>query len=201
MSFIYIFLIPEDPIALKVSFKLIPMVLIIGYALLQLPERRAAEHYLILAGLLCSMIGDAFIAFSFVAGLGAFLVGHLFYLSGFIKMRKSSNPRLAVILLLAIYSFLIGRELIGSLQESGEGALMVPVLLYILVISLMALTAFMTGSKWAIAGSLLFVLSDTILSWNMFVSPVPFSGVFIMTTYYTAQFLIATSVRADSAES
>lgn len=58
----------------------------------------------------------------------------------------------------------------------------------------MAWSAIMTGNKWAIAGSFLFVLSDSILSWNLFVSDVPQSSLLIMSTYYTAQFLIAHSL-------
>lgn len=58
----------------------------------------------------------------------------------------------------------------------------------------MAWVAILTGNRWAAAGSLLFVASDTVLAWNMFVEAVPYSGVLIMTTYYGAQLLIARSL-------
>ncbi|MFP3472641.1 lysoplasmalogenase family protein, partial [Micrococcus sp. SIMBA_144] len=60
--------------------------------------------------------------------------------------------------------------------------------------------AIMTGNKWAISGSLLFVLSDSILSWNMFVAAIPYSDVLIMSTYYSAQFLIAGSLASFSGD-
>ena len=45
--------------------------------------------------------------------------------------------------------------------------------------------------QWTFAaGAALFLLSDMILSWNKFVSPVPYSNILIMTTYYSGQLLI-----------
>lgn len=72
----------------------------------------------------------------------------------------------------------------------------IPVIAYIAVISTMLWTAIMTRNRYAMVGSLLFVISDSILSWNMFVAEIRYSNVWIMTTYYAAQFLIATSISA-----
>ena len=191
---IYVFVIPPEPVPLKVVFKLIPMMLILLYAFRQLPPKPAPPMRLIIIGLFFCMLGDAFIAFSFVAGLGAFLVGHVFYLTGFIKMSSLNKVRLYAVFPIAFYSFIIGRQLIAALLRGGEDGLVIPVVAYMLVISVMALTAILTGNGWATAGSLLFVLSDSILSWNRFVSDIPFSDVLIMTTYYSAQLLIATSL-------
>lgn len=192
MSGLYIFFIPEDPAPLKVTFKLIPMVLIIIYAYQQFNTK--PTHWIILTGLFFCMLGDGFIAFSFIFGLAAFLVGHLFYLFGFFKTWKFSKTRFAMIILIFCYSYFISKEIIEALTESGNNNLIIPVIAYVFVISLMAWSAIMTGNKWAIWGSVLFVLSDSILSWNMFVSEVPQSSVLIMTTYYAAQFLIAHSL-------
>lgn len=194
MSFLYIFIIPSEPLALKVVFKLIPMALIIIYAFSKLPASPSPALRLVIMGLFFCMLGDGFIAVSFVAGLGAFLVGHLFYLTGFLKMAHITKFRLAAIIPIGLYSWLIGRQLIASLAAEGNDTLVMPVIAYMLVISIMALSAILTGSKRAIAGSLLFVISDSILSWNMFVSGVVYSDVLIMTTYYSAQFLIACSL-------
>ncbi|WP_367379310.1 lysoplasmalogenase [Rossellomorea aquimaris] len=194
ISAIYLFVIPPEPLTLKIVFKLIPMVLIILYALRQLPARPAPAMRLIVIGLFFCMLGDGFIALSFIAGLGAFLVGHIFYLMGFIKMSRINKSRLTAILPIGMYSFIIGRQLIAALQTDGNDGLVIPVVAYMLVISLMALSAILTGNPWAAAGSILFVISDSILSWNMFVSAIPYSDVLIMTTYYSAQFLIATSL-------
>lgn len=194
MSGNYIFLIPEDPKPLKVTFKLIPMVLIIIYAYLHCMPKPKATHWIILTGLFFCMLGDGLIAGSFIFGLAAFLIGHLFYLFGFLRTWKFSKTRFAMIILILGYSYFIGNSLIKAMLENGDNNLVIPVVAYVLVISLMAWSAIMTGDKWAIGGSILFVLSDSILSWNMFVSDVPQSSLFIMSTYYTAQFLIAHSL-------
>jgi len=194
MSILYIFIIPDEPLGMKILFKLIPMVLIIVYAFHRLPPKPALSLRLVVMGLFFCMLGDAFIAVSFVAGLGAFLVGHLFYVTGFLKASRLNKMRLFAILPIGVYTYIIGQNLIESLLVDGNDALVIPVIAYILVISIMALSAIITGNRWAIVGSILFVISDSFLSWNMFVSEIAYSGVFIMTTYYLAQFLIASSL-------
>ena len=200
-AILYIFFIPEEPLALKIIFKLLPMMLIILYAYRRLAVKPSAARRLILIGLFFCMLGDAFIAVSFIAGLGAFLIGHLFYLSGFFKSSRSSMIRLASIIPIALYTLFFGRQLLASLLNSGNDALMIPVIAYILIISLMALSSILTGNKWASIGSILFVISDSILSWNLFVSDISYSDALIMGTYYTAQFLIATSIATLGAHS
>ena len=39
-------------------------------------------------------------------------------------------------------------------------------------------------------GSLLFVFSDTMIAVNRFLTPIPYEGILIMTTYISAQYLI-----------
>jgi uncharacterized membrane protein YhhN len=46
----------------------------------------------------------------------------------------------------------------------------------------------------AMIGAILFILSDTTLALNKFRAPVPQRDLIIMSTYYSAQFLIAWSV-------
>jgi uncharacterized membrane protein YhhN len=65
---------------------------------------------------------------------------------------------------------------------------------YLLIILLMGWFSIMSGNIWSMMGSTLFIISDSILAWNKFVSDVSYSGMLIMLTYYTAQFLIANSV-------
>ncbi|MBG9587467.1 lysoplasmalogenase [Cytobacillus firmus] len=194
MAILYIFIVPSEPLAIKVTFKLIPLGLIIFYAWKKLPASAGPPLRLIVIGLFFCMLGDGFIAVSFVAGLGAFLVGHLFYLTGFLKMSRMTKLRLAAIIPIGMYSLIIGSQLIASLSEAENDALVIPVIAYMLVISLMALSAILTGNRLAIAGTILFVISDSILSWNMFVADIVYSDVLVMTTYYSAQFLIARSL-------
>lgn len=184
---------------LKLFFKLVPMILIILYAAKRLPKEKRLFHWLILAGLFFCAIGDATLHW-FIVGLSAFLIGHVFYLAGFFTQWQFTKLRAIFIVPIALYGIVMGSILAEALQDAGDVALMLPVLLYILMISTMAWSAIMSGNKFAIAGSLLFVISDSVLAWNMFVEPVAFSHLWIMTTYYGAQFLIAYSLRSFSSK-
>ena len=194
---LYIFFIPEEPLIIKIMFKVIPMLLILLYACTN-AGRRDRYQSLILLGLFFCMLGDGLLIW-FVIGLSAFLIGHLFYISAFFRLWTFSWLRFATILPISIYSTWIGREIVRSLNEKGEHNLIIPVICYVTVISLMGWTAFMTGNATAITGGVLFVISDSILSWNKFIDDVAFSGPLIMLTYYAAQFCIANSIRMKPA--
>lgn len=88
----------------------------------------------------------------------------------------------------------MGYHLLHALSDSGEQALKIPVIAYIAVIAIMCFLAVMTENKWAALGGVLFVISDAILAWNMFVRPLVYEGVFVMGTYYGGQFFIAHSL-------
>lgn len=193
MSLLYIFVIPSEPLSIKILFKLIPMWLIIIYGYFQLPPTPSRTHWLILSGLFFCMLGDGLLIW-FVIGLTAFLIGHLFYIAAFLKQWSFSLLRLAIGLPLTAYAIIYSNHLINSLNAAGDKALIGPVIAYVTVISLMAWLAFMTGNRWVIIGSLLFLASDSVLAWNMFISTIAFAEVIIMVTYYSAQLCIAHSI-------
>ncbi|MBP0724967.1 lysoplasmalogenase [Bacillus sp. RG28] len=199
MAIIYIWLIPSDPLTIKILFKLIPMLLILIYAYLQNPFASSKNRWLILTGLFFCMQGDWLITW-FIFGLSSFLVGHLFYVGGFLSKWRFSRVRLMMILPIAIYAIYMGSTIIHHLTDKGDTSLIWPVIFYITVISTMVWSAIMTANKWAIIGSVLFMISDSILSWNQFVSSISYSNILIMTTYYLAQFFIAKSILASTVD-
>jgi uncharacterized membrane protein YhhN len=82
----------------------------------------------------------------------------------------------------------------------GLGRMKAPVIVYMLVIILMAWQALnrwigtgQEGSALAFAGALLFVISDSILALNRFKRRFPSAQLYIMSTYFMAQWLIALS--------
>ncbi len=192
-GFLYIFIIPTDPEWLKLTFKVIPMILIIMYAFNHMPSMKNSTHYLIIIGLFFSTIGDATLRW-FVIGLTAFLIGHLFYIGAFRKVATVSMPKILSLIALVPFGVWMGFRLVQSLLSQGESPLIIPVLLYIFVILTMCFIAILTGNRYSIIGSVLFVISDAILAWNMFVAAISLSGIYVMTTYYGAQFFIATSM-------
>lgn len=193
MGFIYIFLIPDEPTGIKILFKLIPMILIIYFAYLIKPVNKKKLSTIMLLGLFFCMLGDGLLIW-FVVGLTAFLIGHIFYTIGFFTQWNFSWSRALSILPIAVYGFVMGGQLVDSLQSSNQTSLILPVIIYIVAISAMFWSAIMSGNLFAMFGSGLFVISDSILAWNKFVAPITFSGELIMITYYTAQFLIAFSI-------
>ncbi|MCJ8010361.1 lysoplasmalogenase [Paenibacillus sp. KQZ6P-2] len=187
MGLLYIFLLHSIP------FKLIPMALILIYGYLRAPAAKSKYVWLTLSGLFFCMMGDGLIQW-FLIGLSAFLVGHLFYLSAFTIRWTFSRVRIISIIPIACFASYMAWKLFHSLQSSGNDGLILPVMLYLIVISLMGFFAIMSGNLPASCGAVLFMASDSILSWNMFISDIKYSDVWIMTTYYAAQFLIASSI-------
>lgn len=170
------------------------MVLIIYYAYKQIPAEKTLTHHLLLIGLFFSMIGDGTIHW-FIIGLSAFLIGHLFYISGFTRHIAFTWSRFSILIPLLLFSIFIGNRLVTNLILADDKMLIIPVIAYIIVIAIMSLFATMTGNYWAAIGSIFFVISDSILAWNKFIAPIGYSGLWIMTTYYSAQFFIAHSFK------
>ncbi|MGH9755436.1 MAG: lysoplasmalogenase [Blastocatellia bacterium] len=143
-----------------------------------------------------SSLGDALLDLNpeglFIKGLLAFLVAHLIYILLFV--RNWSRPlrlkrwQWALAAAVLIYSLLLSRWLAPSL-----GDLVGPVMLYVCVITVMALSAILAGfsKPWVYSGVILFLISDSILAVDKFKAPVSLRGYLIWVTYYLAQFGIA----------
>jgi uncharacterized membrane protein YhhN len=90
--------------------------------------------------------------------------------------------------------------LIGTLWP-GLGSFQIPILIYTVVIIVMSLHAVRRFNRANIgsfriltAGAFLFMLSDSLLAYNMFGAPLPFAGLLVMSTYLAAQFLIVKGI-------
>ena len=156
---------------------------------------KGLEKPLLLAALVFSVAGDAWLMFSgfFIHGLVSFLIAHLFYIALF-KQGVAwfpSKPVLGASLAYgaAMYAYL--------LPHLGAG-LQIPVAVYVFFIALMGAQAIgraialqTPSARWVAAGSLLFMASDSLLAINKFVSPIPLSPLWILGTYFAAQLLIA----------
>lgn len=128
----------------------------------------------------------------FIAGLLAFLIAHVMYVLVFLKQRNAEIKPYGFILLLLIYA-----SGLFSLLKSGLGDLLVPVIIYMCVILLMVVSAFLRRKKvnassynLVFVGALIFILSDSLLAVNKFYTPLPFADFSIMFTYALAQLSI-----------
>jgi len=154
---------------------------------------------LVVAGLVCSMVGDVCLLEPdrFVFGLASFLVAHLFYLAAFASGRQAGGPSAA-----ALAPFLGVAGLLIAVLWRRAGTLRWPVAAYVAVISAMGWQAARRAGApmtpepsgiLALAGALLFMTSDGLLAFGRFVRPFRAGDAGVMVTYYGAQALIALS--------
>jgi alkenylglycerophosphocholine hydrolase len=185
--------------------KPLTMLFIIGICLAAYREgayRRHAVYFLL--GLIFSLIGDVLLMLPgghlFIPGLFAFLVAHVFYIIGLWTDHKNFRQDNISALILLLLAATVGAYLYPYLP----GAMLAPVLMYVIVISLMVWKA--VGSsfrdyfgkdqqKLIIVGAILFYLSDLILAVNRFAIPIPYSSLAVMIPYFSAQYLLASSVK------
>jgi uncharacterized membrane protein YhhN len=179
-------------------FKPLTMIWIILIALVAESRVSSIYKYMIVAGLVCSLVGDIFLMLPsdrFIPGLLSFLVAHLFYIAAF----ASGGARPSAIWY-AIPFLIYGAVMLWILSPH-LGRMRLPVVVYMLVILVMAWQALsrwlgteQAGSAHAFFGALLFTISDSILAVNRFRGRVAHAHFYILGTYFTAQWLIALSV-------
>jgi uncharacterized membrane protein YhhN len=176
-------------------FKPLTLVLLIATALALDPADPTVRGWFVVA-LLFSLAGDIFLMLPgdlFVPGLASFLVAHLAYVVGFVAGGLEPAGVVAGVALVAVGYLVVGRRLIGAVQRS-EPALAPPVLAYMGVISAMLVCAVGSLIPVAIAGGVLFYLSDSLIGWGRFVKAHPWGGVAVMVTYHLGQVLLVLSL-------
>ena len=175
-------------------FKPLTMLAIILLAFLNSSAPMTFYQKAILAGLIFSTIGDVFLVKDkqfFVQGLVSFLIGHICYIVAF-----WTAPNLPSGL---IYLGYIGVFLTMLWKHLGK--LKIPVIIYSLAIAVMSWMALSRTIEnhnhqtfHAFLGSLMFVASDSLLGFNKFKSPIRLAPIWILGTYFLAQWFIALSV-------
>ena len=173
MGIIYIFFIPADPVGFKILMKLIPMALIILFALTTRPLFSRTYKRIIIGGLFVCMIADGVI-YWFLPGLITFFIGHIFYIFAFRHVAKKPMP-IWVAAPLLLYGAGMAIWIAGSQFSAGQTVLGIAIIAYIGVILTMGWMAIRTRMKLAIIGALLFIFSDSVLAIDRFVlrNPIP----------------------------
>ena len=182
-------------------FKPTATLLVIAVAVLSVLEPTWNSTYTIgvLVGLLLSLGGDVALMFdeepqAFATGLGLFLLAHVAYTVVFTLLgRFSAWDALSLSLLLAAG---VG---FYTLIQTNLGKLRLPVIAYMVVISVMVSRAastlvspiFRPGQALMVtAGAVLFYVSDVILAANRFWRPLRYNRI-SLAFYYSGQLLIA----------
>ncbi|MCY1722546.1 lysoplasmalogenase [Prolixibacteraceae bacterium Z1-6] len=159
-------------------------------------------------GFLFSWFGDWLLMFSgefmyFVLGIASFLVAQLLYAFLFLRTITISGKKPFLKKKPVWLTPYIGFGLIMYivLFPHLDAVLKVAVFIYvvaILTMASMALNRYDNGHpksfSMVFAGSLLFVCSDSLIAINRFLIAIPYEGLFVMTTYIAAQYLIMTGI-------
>jgi uncharacterized membrane protein YhhN len=157
------------------------------------------ERLFFVAALLLGLAGDVLLMLPrdyLVAGLLAFLLGHLAYIAGFRLLPFDVLTAAgAMILVVAGATVMLGRYIAG-LRRSGRSRLVAPVVLYAVVISGTVISAAGSRNGVAFAGALLFYLSDALFAWYRFVGPLRWGRPVNIALYQTGQALLALSLAA-----
>lgn len=191
------------PAPLLFVFKPLTTLLVIAHA-----WRRGADalrqRRLIGLGLALSLAGDVALLWpqrGFLPGLVAFLLAHLAYTAAFcVPVRLAARP-----LAFAGYA-LVALAILAPLWPGIPGALRAPVVAYVVCLAAMAAQALAWWrtsvapdaglARSAALGGALFMVSDGLLATNKFAAPLPLAALWILASYWLAQWRIASALRA-----
>jgi uncharacterized membrane protein YhhN len=141
------------------------------------------------AALVFSLAGDVFLMLpreQFVAGLSAFLVGHVCFVVGFWTRGPALVWFVVAVAAVAVVIGSLGARILPAVREHDR-ALVAPVAAYMTVIGVMVATAVAVGNPLAAAGAVLFAASDSMIAWDRFVGGFAGASVWIMVTYHLGQ--------------
>lgn len=176
---------------------------IIGAAFIFASHRHSSYRKMILLGLIFCLFGDTFLLNPeyFVYGLSSFLIAHLIFIFAF-SIQDGFQFNLKTALTVFSVSIAVFIFLFNSLGE-----FLIPVCIYMLVISVMACQGINQwimysntfGLVLAIA-SVLFLFSDSVIALDKFKYPFEWSRFWILSTYWLSISLIAYSTTFDNSE-
>lgn len=149
----------------------------------------------LVVGALFGLIGDVALLgageAAFMAGLGAFAVGHLAYVVAALFVGFDAAWAIpGVAFMVALLGYRFAAQTVPGARREGGPVLAGAVVFYAVVISTMVVTSWATAVWLAAAGAMLFALSDWVLGYQRFVRPLPGRGVSVIVPYHLGQALL-----------
>lgn len=190
--------VAREDVRLRWVGKPATMAILVGVAIALQPASQP-QRVIFVAALLLSLGGDVLLLSGdarFLTGLAAFLGAHLAYAGGFLAGGIDRRLLLIWVPAVAIVSLAIGGRVLGAIASSRKGAMLPPVLVYLLAISTMVALAGAGGRPLAVAGACLFYLSDGLIAWNRFVRPLAWARLPVIVTYHLGQVGLVLSLAA-----
>jgi uncharacterized membrane protein YhhN len=183
---------------LHVVFKPLTTTLIVARAWSRGPRQPQVRRW-ILCGLAMSLVGDVALLWpqrGFLPGLIAFLLAHIAYIVAFTREHRFLAQPAA----LTGYALLAG-AILALLWPSIPPGLRVPVACYVLALTAMSAQTAVVGlasqgderrlGRMLMLGGALFMASDALLATNKFALALPAANLWILATYWAAQWCIA----------
>jgi uncharacterized membrane protein YhhN len=123
---------------------------------------------------------------TFVPGLASFAVAQVLIAVSFLVREPDVSRAVIGGVVVVLVAGLLARRFVRALRRGGHGELVLPVVVYMIVISVMVVSAASAGSGVAIVGAVMFMVSDSIIAEHRFVKARPWKSVAIMVTYHAA---------------
>lgn len=125
--------------------------------------------------------------------IGAFAIAQVLYAVAFAGLARWNVRRLPLLALPLTIAVVAAVKIVPAVSGVMQWAI-VGYMCLIMSMGVCAVFVKMKGWWCVTVGSLLFMLSDSIIAWNIFVERVPHAGVLIMSTYYAAQGLMSLAI-------
>lgn len=179
---------------LNFVFKPLATLVVIAHALQRGHDAPVVRRW-VLAGLVLSLCGDVALLWpteGFLPGLVSFLLAHLAYLVAFTRVQRLAAWPPAFLVYAAVAAIIL-----WLLWPGVPAPLQVPVLAYVLCLAAMAAQAAVLWRRGAARGAVLalggalFLASDALLAANKFAGPLPLASLWILASYWSAQWCIA----------
>lgn len=198
LALFYLFMVERPPSHRRTMLKAGSVIRLAALAFME------GGPILLIAALILSAVGDAFLAYNgdraFMGGLVAFLLGHLAYVALFLLGGGGIDAIAGWRIALAVVMVLAVAGSIAVLWRGVPGAMRLPVLVYSLAILAMGVASLTVPNPVVTLGAVLFMASDSLLALARFRPDladgrgwVPFA---VWTLYYLGQALITLGVLA-----
>jgi uncharacterized membrane protein YhhN len=185
---LFIVLLPFEPYPGNFVIKAIPA---ISLAVLAFIAVSSSKGKLLFISLLFCAAADIALELAggkyFVAGLGLFLVAHIFFIITFSRDFKFQTSKIPIIVLFVVYSAMMAFILTPWLEEMA-----IPVYIYMTALTLVGIFASLRAVRndFTLYGAISFIVSDSVLAVNKFMFSFVGINYIVMVTYYLSLFLI-----------
>lgn len=152
---------------------------------------------IVITGLVLGAIGDVALlgrsSRAFLAGLVAFLLGHVAY----VVAAAAVAPVGTWLSPLAVIPVVVSAVALGAWLWPHLGSMRIPVIAYVLTITMMVIGAFAVPNRLFMVGAVLFYASDLAVAREKFVAPGFINKAVGLPAYFAGQLLIAWSISSS----